>query len=218
MTAIANGDIDSDIIDTATFANVLKAQREGEDIVTEVKAENLGKDSVDDDVASAAEDALKELVGDKEGATADVISYINTDILLKTGNGDELGSINKLNKAVTLTVAVPQDLVKAGKVYAVLCRADGTTKLIETVMNDDSTVSFETDEIGTFALACVDIPDEESPTTSGPVDTETDVDVEDTDTEKEAKSIAPFVFVGIGVVALAAFVIILLALKRKKEE
>ena len=218
LTAIANGDIDSDIIDTATLANVLKAQREGEDIVTEVKAENLGKDSVDDDVASAAEDALKELVGDKEGATADVISYINTDILLKTGNGDELGSINKLNKAVTLTVAVPQELVKAGKVYAVLCRADGTTKLIETVMNDDSTVSFETDEIGTFALACVDIPDEESPTTSGPVDTETDVDVEDTDTEKEAKSIAPFVFVGIGVVALAAFVIILLALKRKKEE
>ena len=218
LTAIANGDVDSKVMDTATLANVLKAQREGKDIVTEVKAENIDKDSVDGDVSSAAEDALKDFVGDKEGATTDIISFIDMGVLLKTDDGTELGSVNKLDKAVTLTVAVPQDLVKAGKVYAVLCRADGTTKLIETVMNDDSTVSFETDEIGTFALACVDIPDEESPTTSGPVDTETDVDVEDTDTEKEAKSIAPFVFVGIGVVALAAFVIILLALKRKKEE
>lgn len=119
-------------------------------------------------------------VKDKKGAETKIAQYLDLTVLLKTTSGQELGTINKLSKDMTFTIAVPEDLVKEGRVFVVLRMHEGETTVLETTMNSDGTLSFKTDRFSTYALAYIDVSVEEADD-----DTEGDVPSGSTVTEEE---------------------------------
>ncbi len=214
---IINDEISEEVMSEETLENVKEAQKNGEGILTEVIVDKLDEASVDADVKEALEKALTESVKDKKGAETKIAQYLDLTVLLKTTKGQMLGEINKLSKDMTFTIAVPEELVKEGRVFVVLRMHEGETTVLETTMNSDGTLSFKTDRFSTYALAYVDAPAEE--VTDDDTTTEGDVPSGSTTTEEEGgNNVATFIIVGLIIVIIAALVIIFLAMKRKKDE
>ena len=61
------------------------------------------------------------------------------------------------------TVAIPEDLMKEGRTFYVIRVHDGKAEKLETVENEDGTLTFKTDKFSTYALAYEDA--QESTTT-----------------------------------------------------
>lgn len=213
---ILNEEIAEDVLDEETLENVKKAQEDGEGIITEIIVETIDESTVDADVKDALEKALAGEIEGKEGATAKIAQYLDLSVLLKTTNGQELGTINKLSKDITFTIAVPEDLVKEGRVFVVLRMHEGETTVLETTMNPDGTISFKTDRFSTYALAYIDTPVVE--------DAEDEAVADDTaptgstTTTEDGGNFTVFIIIGIIIVIIAALVIVLLAMKGKKKE
>ncbi len=203
-----------DVMSEETVEKVKEAQENGEGIITEVIVDKLDEEDVDADVKEALEKALADSVKDKKGAETKIAQYLDLTVLLKTTKGQILGEINKLSKDMTFTIAVPEDLVKEGRVFVVLRMHEGETTVLETTMNSDGTLSFKTDRFSTYALAYIDVPVEEADD-----DAEGDVPSGSTVTEEEGgNNFTVFIIVGLIIVIIAALVIILLAMKGKKKE
>ena len=213
---ILNEEIAEDVLDEETLENVKKAQEDGEGIITEIIVETIDESTVDADVKDALEKALAGEIEGKEGATAKIAQYLDLSVLLKTTNGQELGTINKLSKDITFTIAVPEDLVKEGRVFVVLRMHEGETTVLETTMNPDGTISFKTDRFSAYALAYIDTPVVE--------DAEDEAVADDTaptgstTTTEDGGNFTVFIIIGIIIVIIAALVIVLLAMKGKKKE
>ena len=198
-----------------TIENVKKAQENGDGIITEVIVDKLDEADVDADVKEALAKALADSVKDKKGAETKIAQYLDLSVLLKTTSGQKLGAINKLSKNMTFTIAVPEDLVKEGRVFVVLRMHEGETTVLETALNSDGTLSFKTDRFSTYALAYIDAPAEDAKDDEV---TEGDVPSGSTTTEEEGgNNFATFIIVGLIIVIIAALVIIFLAMKRKKD-
>ncbi len=213
---ILEGEVAEDVMSEETVANVKEAQEDGEGIITEVIVDKMDESKVDADVKEALEKALADSVKDKKGAETKIAQYLDLTVLLKTTKGQILGEINKLSKDMTFTIAVPEDLVKEGRVFVVLRMHEGETTVLETTMNSDGTLSFKTDRFSTYALAYVDVPVEDA---EEDTDTEGDIPSGSTVTEEEGGSnFTVFIIVGLIIVIIAALVIILLAMKGKKKE
>jgi hypothetical protein len=115
---------------------------------------------------------------------------------------------------MTFTIAVPEDLVKEGRVFVVLRMHEGETTVLETSLNSDGTLSFKTDRFSTYALAYIDAPAEDAKDDEV---TEGDIPSGSTTTEEDGNNFATFIIVGLIIVIIAALVIIFLAMKRKKD-
>ena len=72
---------------------------------------------------------------------------------MKKAAGKELGTIDKLDKKITITVAIPENLKAANRAYHVLRNHDGVVEVLDTKTNADGTISFTTDQFSTYALA-----------------------------------------------------------------
>ena len=199
------------------MANVKEAKENGEGIITEVIVEKLDDADVDADVKEALEKALAESVKDMEGAETKIAQYLDLSVLLKTTSGKELGKITKLSKDMKFTIAVPDELVKEGRVFVVLRMHEGETTVLETTMNSDGTISFMTDRFSTYALAYVDTPVGEDADEDATVDGDASGDVADTDGDG-GNNLATFIIIGLIIVIIAALLIIFLAMKRKKDD
>ena len=212
---ILDDEISDDVMSEETIENVKKAQENGDGIITEVIVDKLDEADVDADVKEALAKALADSVKDKKGAETKIAQYLDLSVLLKTTSGQKLGTINKLSKNATFTIAVPEDLVKEGRVFVVLRMHEGETTVLETTLNSDGTLSFKTDRFSTYALAYIDAPAEDAKDDEV---TEGDVPSGSTNTEEEGgNNFATFIIVGLIIVIIAALVIIFLAMKRKKD-
>ncbi len=211
---IVNDEVAEGVLSEETLENIKKAREDGEGIITEVIVESVDETTVDADIKQALEKALVASVEGMEGAKTEIAQYLDLSVLLKTTSGQELGTLNKLSKPITFTIAVPEDMMQDGRVFVVLRMHEGETTVLETTVNPDGTISFETDRFSTYALAYIDVVSDE---------TEGDATVEDvapdTDTtEEEGGNYTAFIIIGIIILILAALFIIFLALKNKKKE
>ena len=213
---IINDELSEEVMSEETLENVKQAQEDGEGIITEVIVEKMDESKVDADVKDALEKALTDSVKGKKGTQTKIAQYLDLTVLLKTTEGQRLGEINKLSKDMTFTIAVPEDLVKEGRVFVVLRMHEGETTVLETTMNSDGTLSFKTDRFSTYALAYIDMPVEE---VEDEGTAEGDVPSGSENPEEEGGSnVATFVIIGLIIVIIAALFIIFLAMKRKKDD
>ena len=104
----------------------------------------------------------KKVIEDYIDEKTNIAQYIDISVVIKADN-EVIGEVNELNKEVTFTVAIPEDLMKEGRTFYVIRVHDGKAEKLETVENEDGTLTFKTDKFSTYALAYEDA--QESTTT-----------------------------------------------------
>lgn len=126
-----------------TAKKVKEAIAANEEINVEITAKTLENEEV------KAEDQKKiEAILDKD---ATVTQYLDLSVMLKAGS-NELGTINEFSKAITFTIAVPENLKAEGREFYVVRLHDGKAEKLGTIENADGTLSFSTDRLSTYAL------------------------------------------------------------------
>ena len=201
-----------------TLKNIKDALAEGEGIVTEIIVDTVDESTIDNDVKAALEKALADSVKDKTGAETEIAQYLDLSVLLKTASGKELGTVNKMSKNITFTIAIPKELEKEGRAFVVLRMHEGETTVLETKMNADGTLSFQTDRFSTYALAYIaalaeDVVDDAEDVT--PDETTPD---DQSQQKEEGGNYTTFIIIGLIIVILAALFIIFFVLKDKKNK
>ena len=157
MTSIVDGIINKKEVTSVsgkTVENIKNAINEGKVISTEVQVTPVKETEVN------AQD--KKVLEDHIDQNVNIAQYLDINILVKANN-QVIGEINQLNKEITFTVAIPEDLMKEGRTFYVIRVHDGKAEKLETVENEDGTLTFKTDKFSTYALAYEDV--QESTTT-----------------------------------------------------
>jgi len=205
IDAIRNNSLGKDVLDEETLANVKEALEKNESIITEILAEKLEESEIDTEIKDAFDEALTEIAEGKEDVSAKIVQFLDLSLLLKTENGQVLGTINKLSKEVTFTFAIPDELKEGKKEFVVLRMHDNEVTVLEAITND--TVSFETDSFSIYALAYMEAPIEEITEEESTV-----VDVGTADvmefTQESNSNVTLFVIIGVvvfGVLLLAFY-------------
>lgn len=77
-----------------------------------------------------------------------------------TINGEAAGELSELSSPITLSIAIPEGLPEVAegyeRVYYVVRNHNGEVEVLNTTVNKDNTISFESDAFSTYALAYVD--------------------------------------------------------------
>ena len=201
-----------------TLKNIKDARAEGEGIVTEIIVDTVDESTIDNDVKAALEKALADSVKDKTGAETEIAQYLDLSVLLKTTSGKELGTVNKMSKNITFTIAIPKELEKEGRAFVVLRMHEGETTVLETKMNADGTLSFQTDRFSTYALAYIDALAEDVVDDAEDVTPDETTPDEQSQQKEEGGNYTTFIIIGLIIVILAALFIIFFVLKDKKNK
>lgn len=130
-----------------TVENIREAIDNGQVISTEVQVTSVEETEVNAQDKKVLEDHIDENVN--------IAQYLDINILVKADD-QVIGEINQLNKEITFTVAIPEDLMKEGRTFYVIRVHDGKAEKLDTVENDDGTLTFKTDKFSTYALAYED--------------------------------------------------------------
>ena len=138
----------------ATVEKIKNAINEGKVISTEVQVTPVKEAEVSAQDKKVLEDHIDENVN--------IAQYLDINILVKAEN-KVIGEVNELNNEVAFIVAIPEDLMKEGRTFYVIRVHDGKAEKLETVENEDGTLTFKTDKFSTYALAYEDA--QESTTT-----------------------------------------------------
>ena len=150
MTSIVDGIINKKEVTSVsggTVANIKNAIDKGQVISTEVQVTPVKETEVSAQDKKVLEDHIDENVN--------IAQYLDINILVKAAD-QVIGEINQLNKEITFTVAIPEDLMKEGRTFYVIRVHDGKAEKLETVENEDGTLAFKTDKFSTYALAYED--------------------------------------------------------------
>lgn len=153
IEAILNQTAGKENVSAETAMKVADAVQNGE----EVKAELVVKEMTEEEVKQiSAKDktAIEDKVLSVLGKDADV-QYLDLSIVLKAGER-ELGTLNKLEEEITITVEIPEELKAEGRIYKVIRNHNGVIEVLDTIVNEDGTISFKTDRFSTYALAYAD--------------------------------------------------------------
>lgn len=127
-------------------------------------------------VAELAEEENSEMVAavneKVEGASLVGLYDITLPVTI---NGEAAGELSELAKPITLKLAIPEGLPEVAegleRVYYVVRNHNGEVEVLNTTVNEDNTISFETDAFSTYALAYVDQePAAEEPVVDGEKD------------------------------------------------
>lgn len=137
-----------------TVENIKEAIDNGQVISTEVQVTSVEETEVNAQDKKVLEDHIDENVN--------IAQYLDINILVKAED-QVIGEVNELDKEVTFTVAIPEDLMKDGRTFYIIRVHDGKAETLETVENEDGTLTFKTDKFSTYALAYEDA--QESTTT-----------------------------------------------------
>lgn len=148
--------------DKKTAEAVKEAVNDGKDV--SVVAEVKKADTSNAEVKKDAEKVKVELekIAEKNNTAADVAMYLDLSVQLKADK-TVLGTVNKLSKAVTFTVMVPENLKAEGRIFYVIRVHDGKAEKLETKV-DGNALTFETDRFSTYALVYEDKKVEPTPT------------------------------------------------------
>lgn len=132
-----------------TVKNIKEAIDKGQVISTEVQVTPVKKTEVNAQDKKVLEDYIID-------ENVNIAQYLDINILVKADD-QVIGEINQLNKESTFTVAIPEDLMKEGRTFYVIRVHDGKAEKLDTVENEDGTLTFKTDKFSTYALAYEDV-------------------------------------------------------------
>ena len=145
---LITGDNTQSGISEETAANIASAIEKGEEIVSEVVVKTVEAKKV----PKADKNAVEKVLKDTAKGKTEVVQYLDLSVLICTEDGEVLGEYTELKETLKFTIAIPADVDVEGKtVYVVRIHNDEVT-ILDTVMNADGTVSFETDRFSTYAL------------------------------------------------------------------
>ena len=183
-----------------TLANILSAIENGEEIVSKVVAKSIDEKNISKEDKETIENALKASTEDKVG----IVQYLDLSVLVCTATGEVLGEYNELTDTITFTISIPSDIDAEGKTFVVVRVHNGETTILDTVMNADGTLSFETDKFSTYALAYTE------------KEAETEVEIVDVETplvaEEESNAMSTIAVIAVLLLSVCGLIVI----KRKK--
>jgi len=133
--------------DTELNKKVEEAKQNGEDVVVEIKVEELDKESVNKEE--------KQQILQTVAANQKVHQYFDISVLVKTEK-EELGKITQLTDKMKFSMEISKDLIQEGRKFFILKLHGDKVERIETVLNGTK-LEFETDQFSTFALAYEDV-------------------------------------------------------------
>lgn len=137
-----------------TAQKIIEAVQQGQDITVAVEFDNtIQVSQTEQDLASAA-----------AGTDGTIGAFFDLSIVFKA-EGETLGHITELAKPMTFTVAIPSDLIQADRTFFIVRIHDGVAERLDTVMNQDNTLTFQSDKFSTYALGYVDKGSGETPGT-----------------------------------------------------
>ncbi len=156
VAAVVNGDkatveeaLEAGVITEEEVAEIEKAVAEGKPAVTATIVVNEVSEEV---VDKSAADAIEKTAEEKISEDAVVACYLDVSVVLSAA-GKELGTLDKLEEPITITVAVPEELKGENRVYKVVRNHNGVVEVLDTTLNADGTISFTTDCFSTYAIA-----------------------------------------------------------------
>ena len=149
---LAGETVEEAVVSEETVAKIVEAIESGEEIVAKVVAEPIDEKEIPAEVKEVVREALAE-IAEEEVANVVVAQFLDLSVAICTGSGEELGTYNELTETLTFTVTIPDDMETEGKTFVVIRVHNGEVTILDTVMNADGTLSFETDKFSTYALA-----------------------------------------------------------------
>lgn len=108
------------------------------------------------DVSKNVKDALAAASNDKNiGQYYDI--SVQADVVKdgKTVSGLENIAVTNLKEHISISLNIPEDLIKDGRTFAMLCYHDGQASMMET-SETDNVITFQTGAFSTYALAYED--------------------------------------------------------------
>ncbi len=151
--------IKTDAVSEETRKAVEAALANGETITASVSVGKiLAESAVSSEVRASVEQKANAVLG--EGTK---VAYLDISLFLTGSGSGTLGTLNKLEEPITVTVALPSEL-QGDYTYKVIrnhVNSDGTTEVavLDAVKNADGTISFKTDRFSTYAIAySVNVP------------------------------------------------------------
>lgn len=142
--------VSDSVVDEKTVENVSKAISQGQEVTAEIVVKELNQEEIAQNDKAVIEDKVTSVLGEDAK-----VQYLDVAIVLKADD-EELGTLNKLEEEITITVAIPEELKAEGRTYKVIRNHNGEVTVLETVLNEDGTISFKTDRFSTYALAYAD--------------------------------------------------------------
>lgn len=145
--------IKTDAVSEETRKAVEAALANGETITASVSVGKiLAESAVSSEVRASVEQKANAVLG--EGTK---VAYLDISLFLTGSGSGTLGTLNKLEEPITVTVALPGEL-QGNYTYKVIrnhVNSDGTTEVavLDAVKNADGTISFKTDRFSTYAIA-----------------------------------------------------------------
>ena len=124
----------------------------GDEITTSVDTEAIDEADIDEDIKDTIEEKASDL-------GYEISNYFDISININTVGGS-IGRITELKNTLTFTMEVPSDIEAVAdgyeRTYKVLRFHDGQVDTLYVTVNDDGTISFESDKFSTYALVYKD--------------------------------------------------------------
>lgn len=210
---ILSGTASEEAVSAETVTKVAEAINSGKSVQAEIVVKEMTTEEVDQ-ITATDKKAIEDKVATELGEDAN-LQYLDLSIMLKA-DGEELGTLNKLEEEITITVAIPEELKANNRTYKVIRNHDGVVEVLDTVVNADGTVSFKTDCFSTYALAYADKEETNTnpntPSTDDNKNTNTDTKpvvkpVTNTKAPQTGDNNSVMIYVAICLVALAAILV-----------
>lgn len=142
------------IIDEKTKEKISEAIASGKTISTKVQVDEKKESQIAKEDRKEVEKLVEE-VSKTNKTTATVCQYLDLSVLIKS-NDDSIGKIKELNNEIEFKVVLPKELLKAERKFYVVRVHDGKAEKLETILNDDGTLSFKTNKFSTYAVVYED--------------------------------------------------------------
>lgn len=127
------------------------AVKDGEKLVVNVASDIINSEEIEEDASK-----VEAIIQDNEK----IAGYYNIDIIIKDTQGTEITKLTQLNKAIQITVPIPEGIseVEEGytRKYTVIRVHDGVAEELETTYNEDGTLTFSSDKYSTYAITYID--------------------------------------------------------------
>ncbi len=150
------------VVSKQTIDNVKFAIGLGQTIKTELAVYPVQETLVDAKEKTSIESEVSKKLGKDLK-----IQYLDIQVMLKADE-QKLGNILTLKDAIKVTIAIPDDMKAEDGKYVVLRNHDGKVDVLNTTLNSDGTVTFETDKFSTYALAYVPATSQAAPAEPAP--------------------------------------------------
>ena len=150
VNQIINGEEVTNLTDEQKQA-IETSVKDGEKLVVDVDSTLVDSEEISED-ASKVEAVIKN--------DAKIAGYYNIDIIIKNEQGTEITKLSQLNKEIQITISIPEGISKVEdgytRKYTIIRVHDGVAEELETIYNENGTLTFSSDKYSTYAITYVD--------------------------------------------------------------